>query len=583
MTHLSPETVEFLNCLYRSSKGVEVNLADALMLYRESLGKAKERFLVMEQVTVSEEEKTLFSNARFLLDKREELLKDLKESKFDTARFSDITKTEFDLQAALNEVRSAREKAHFSPIAQINGFLLVAWAHLHQEGPFEVVNDYFPVMSRFLGALEKDFKSSIPYLNEEVVGGFSFGFAAASEAQKEIEQFLATRDKDALGNACYKLKEGAQILNHYIDWQKQKVDKLWQQFSRFSIPVIGPDLQILLEDGKEGRTDNWAHKVELVEVASMKELLEFWNDAGPHLFINHSRKQELLDAIDNALIRTQKSLLALRELTTDSLKDYEDALVELSGLFASLEGETIKWPALIGTGGELLGETVKGIYYGSLPDFTIEEIIKYLRSSPFMSYQEEAVAFFESYLQEWDKEYLLQGLEKLLVSMPQKEEIKEEAASSIPCTFCGTANEPARTFCSKCNARLMLKKAVWYEEKAAKEPEASPSIVDLPLPLTAEPLVRLLRKVESQECSDDEAAALLNSLASMIRQTREQLRNDKAIDDAQREKMASILEEISSAASEATSFLASHDAAALRRALARISRASIEAKALEKE
>jgi hypothetical protein len=583
MIHLSPETVEFLNCLYRSSKGIDIDLRDALSLYREAIGKSKERFRLMEQVTVSEEEKTLFSNASFLFDKREELLRELEKSEFDTARFSEITTLEFDLHEALKAVHGAREKAQFSPIPEINGFLLVAWAYLHNEGPFDVIRDYFPTLSGFFAAMEEDFKNDAPYLKKDAAEGFSFGFAAVRQGIDEITRFLSTSDRDLLGTACYKIKEGADILSYYVDGKKQKIDRLWQQFSRFTIPLVGPDLQILLEDAKEGRTEEWPHKVEMIEIASMTGLMEFWKGAGQHLFINPSKKQALVSNIDRALARTQNALGALKKLTDETVRDYEDALEDLSRLFSSLEGETLKWPSLIGTGGELLGETIKGIYYDSLPDFTLEEIIRYLRSSPFMSYQEDAVASFEAYLQDWDKEHLLQGLEKLLSSMPHGEEIKEEASSMIPCTFCGVANEPSRTFCSGCNARLMLKTALLFEENAKEEPTAPIFISDLPLPLTAEPLVRLLRKAETDECGSEEAAALIDAFTATIRETLEQLRNDKSLDNESKEKMASIMAEFSQAAEEASAFVASRDPAVLRQALGRISRASIEAKSLEKE
>lgn len=572
---LPPQTVNFINAVYRSKKGVEVDLKEVLEGYRKFIALTNDWFETRKQIAISGDEPVMISNTQYLVTKREEDLGKLEASGYDTESFENYIKTEFELAESLTRLSAEREKQRVSPVPVANDFLIAAWAHINKGASLDVARGYMTLLKLYLENLEEDYGRISHALKPEVNEEFSLAFDVTKQAVKKIEETLKKEDSKELDTFCEQLKGGFNLLNYYLEWQKNQDEKLTQQYSRFKIPFIAHDLEILLSDAKEGRTGEWSDKVQLIQQAAMPELEAFWEQTHRQIFVKPSVKTEIVEKINDELGRLKTSLNSLAELTPEHLSTYEGSLENLSSLFQNLDQHTLRWNNLIGTGGELLGECVKGIYYGTLPDFSLRDITNYLRTSPLVSYFEDGIADLETYLEDFQKEHLLWGLEKLMATIPQKAEEAGGAAATLLCPYCGTSNLSAQSYCSKCNARLMFKGAMIMESDAPDSSAASINIMDLPLPSTAEPLVRLLHHVETGEYTAEEAEGLINNFISSLNQTASITKGDKLLSKEQQEKTGAILADFGTAAKEAQQFLESFDPDALRRALKKVSEASL--------
>ncbi len=576
--HLPPETVYFINSLTRSMKGFDLNIADALQIYRNFHVNVQRWLDNKSLVILSAEENTVLSNMHFIMGKRLELLNKLESSAPDQAFFEELIKFEFELADSLTDFNSMREKAEISPIRVVNDFLMVGWAHIHKEATFESVAAIFPLFKEYLKNFEEEYHALEHTLKEEVKKEFAFGFQITHQGVAEVEEFITTYDKNLLEWGCNKIREGFGILNYFNEWKRDRDLQLFEQYSRFRIPLIGHELEILLREAEEAHTADWEEKVSIIVISSLPRLEDFWNNAKEKLFVKPSRKEELTMRIDNGLEELRASLIELRNLTTENLQRYERILDELSSTFMELDEATLRCINMVGTGGELLVDATKGVYYGTLPDFILDEMLKFFKSSPQASYQEEVIGFLDAYLTEWDSEYLLMALEKFIETLPPAAEAALLEESTIPCTFCGTANEQSSSFCKSCNARLMLKKAIAFEHESKPVETAAPkNILELPLPPTAEPLVRLLKAVEEGSCTPELAASQIGTFKTYVSKTLEKLKNDKNTPNEAMEKLSAIMEEFVEASGECDEFLREYDPAILRRALKKISDASVKA------
>lgn len=583
VVHLPSETVEFINSLTRSMKGHDVNLADALQIYLNFHVNVQRWLDNKSLVILNDEESRVLSNMHFVMGKRLELLNKLENTAPDQAFFEELIKFEFELADSLTTFSSIREKGVISPIPVVNDFLMTGWAHINKEASFETVEAIFPLFKEYLKNFEEEYNDLAHTLKEEVRKEVAFGFQITHQGAAEVEEFMTKRDKNLLECGCDKIREGFGILNYLNEWKRERDLRLFEQYNRFRIPLVGHEMEILLIEAQEGQTSQWAEKVGIIAISSLPRLVDFWNNAKEKLFVKPSRKGELTERIDKGLDELRLSLIDLQNLTAETLQRYEHILQELSSAFTELDDATLRWGDMVGTGGELLVEATKGVYYNTLPDFTLEEMLKFFKSSPQASYQEEVIRYLDSYLAEWEAEYLLMALEKFIETMPAPVEAAapvEEA--TIPCTFCGTANEHSRSFCKSCNAKLILKQAIAYENES-KPVEASvpQNILDLPLPPTAEPLVRLMKAVEDGNCTPEFAAEQIGRFRTYISKTQEQLKNDKNTPKEALDKLSTIMEEFSEASLEFDDFLQEYDGEILRRILKKISDASVKAQNVE--
>jgi hypothetical protein len=584
IVHLPSETVDFINSVTRSMKGIDVNLADAVQIYRDTHN-AVQRWLDNKSLVIlSEEENRVLSIMHFVLGKRLELLNRLENTAPDQAAFEELIKIEFELADNLTTFSSLREKGVISPIPVVNDFLMAAWAHINKETTYETVASIFALLQQYLKNFTDEYNSVVHTLRAEVGQEFATGFRIVYEGMTEVDEFMRTRRKDILDQGCDKIKEGFGILNYFNEWKRDRDLQLFEQFNRFRIPLIGHELEILIREAQEGKTDQWAEKVGIIAISSLPRLEDFWVNAREKLFVRPSRKCEIVGRIDRGLEELRASLIELQKLTAESLQRYEGIIAELSSAFTELDEITLRWgETVVGTGGELLVEATKGAYYGTLPDFILEEMLKFFKSSPQASYQEEVIGCLESYLSEWDHEYLLMALEKFIDTLPPPAApAAQEEESTIPCTFCGTANEKSRSFCKSCNAKLMLKQAMTYETESRPIDAAIPqNVLELPLPPTAEPLVRLMKVVDDGSCTPEFAAAQVGTFRTYVSKTQEQMNSDKNTPKEALDRLSPILEEFAQASQECDEFLQSLDGEILRRILKKISDASVKAQNVE--
>ncbi|MDQ7822092.1 MAG: hypothetical protein RDV48_04790 [Candidatus Eremiobacteraeota bacterium] len=575
---IPPESALFLNRLTAVKGGEELDLIEEIKHYR-----------VFHQFTLqwlqgksalTDEEQTRLSNALYLLQRREELLNEIETRGLDDGLYDELRKIEFEIADTFTALTQEREKSPISPIPAVNELLMSTWASIHREAPLERVKEALDVANGYLRNLEGDYNAIAHTFKEEVKHEFALGFEVTKTALADIGSALLSGDRAALEGPSGRLKEGSGLLNYYLEWQQSQEEKLLTQFNRFNIPFIGPDLQILLEEMREGNYSE--EKLLLIKEFSLPKLLQFWEATNERLFIKPSQKLELLEKMDEALQALQAAFESLKENTGASIDHYEECLQKLSSLFTAIDHETLHWNSLIGTGGELLGEAIKNVYYGTLPDFALEEVIGYFKYTPQVSYLEEGIAQLEAYFQDHNRERLLHGLEHILAVLPGKEEEADSQVSTIPCAYCGTANEPARAFCSKCNARLMFKEAIILDQDQEKEgvEEKPVNLMELPLPATAEPLIRLVNTIEKGTVNDEDAKSYLYSFRNLVENAKKEIAADKSLPPEGKEKMKALMEVFSEAAAEAIQYLSSHDSAVIHRALRKISEASVNARRL---
>jgi len=577
---MPPQSAEFLNTVLRKIRGIDCDLPGALESYASFCRASASWLEQRKKLCITEEEETIISNIQFLLQKRDELFSELGEKEPDAAFLDSLGKLEFEIADALTGLNGRDERSRVSPVAAVNDFLLSAWVHLNRQGDVEHVRTYFGFIKENIAFLKDDFTANFHRLKEEARREIEKGFVIMEEGARMVEEYLGGGDSSLLDMGCSNVKEGGRLINYYVEWRNSAGERLAAQYNRFSIPFIGADLQILLDEGKENHDNDWAEKVEAVESVSLPRLTTFWNDTESALFVKPSAKAQLAPAINEQLERLGSVMADLKNFSEEGLRSYEEILVSLSSLFSELDRETLRWGHALGTQGEMLGEAVKGLYYGTLPDFVADDLVRHFRSSPMASYQEETITALEAYLESGNREQLLWALEKFLELLPDDTGKDQGGGLTIPCTFCGTPNEPTRTSCSSCHARLVFRETLLLDDQETVK-EKPFELFELPLPAAAGPLVQLLHAAEKGECSQEYAAALLEAFSRKVEEAETGTRTDKSLPEATKKEMSAIVEVLKEGDAEARKFLATSDISALQSALRIVSEGSLRVRELK--
>jgi hypothetical protein len=574
VTYLPGETVQFLNAFYR----YEAIGHDAFMAFQEQYrgfcATARAWLERRKELSLSDEENVLIENISYLFERRDELRAASAVSRGDLRLLGKLAKVEADTAQSLKSLNDMREQARLLPVEMANDFLLAAWTHLHRQTPYAVLSEYYSMLSGYHERLLRDYCAHAALLRPEVTEQFRYAFELAGHGLHDVYSYLASGERALLEAGASRVKDAYGLLHHYLEWKKESDEKLRSELAPYAVPQLAPDFQMLLEEACAGRLDSWAEKVDFVRSDPLEKLLHFWQQARERLFVKPSKKEVLVVSMDGWLAELERRLMALRSYSPEAAGAYEESLHALLQVMGALDHETIRWNHLHFPLVEPLGEMVRGIYYGILPDMNVDELLLALKGeNPLRSFFDEARVFLEEFQQGGDREQLLSGLEKFLDALPDREEVAAEATTQIPCPCCGTLNDASRTGCHFCGTRFS------GSSQSLNVTQLAGHAMDpffMPLPPAAEPLVRLLKQAERGQCTPDSAVSLLDEYTRSVDATEVQFQKDKSLPAQFRESMADVLQSLREADQEARSFLDSHDPAVLRRALVKISAAAVQ-------
>lgn len=267
---------------------------------------------------------------------------------------------------------------------------------------------------------------------------------------------LGADETKAIEESLSQVHAGASLVQYLLDWDRKEMDLLAQRFQRFNIPVIGPQLESELEASRTAPRGRWSGPAKVTLEISLPRLEAFWERILPGLLVPPEARDQLVAGVDEGIAQLYA---AYEQIFDEEVSDQEategleQAMLAASAAFTSIEQAAISADGFRETLSGAYIEAAQGILIGSVPDATLQSM---LRGDPPLGGPPVAAAF-QAYLRSGSPQELCRAVLLMVESVPRQ----EAPASELLCTFCGQASPVEASLCIGCGARLGFSGRAW--------------------------------------------------------------------------------------------------------------------------
>lgn len=438
IVHLPPAMVGLLNALRDGEADVESRLEEF-----HSERQAARRWLEFHGAFSldAEDEKDL-ENIAYLFEQVDEALDDL-----DLER---LLPPLYQAMALMERVNKRREQPHFSPQPAVNDFIMAAAAYLQGRGQKRGVLERLPMLEQSYQNLRQLYRLRKDELKSEVRPELEIGLRHLKGGLEEARAALEANDHHGLHDSLARLSGGARILDHLLEWDRQDRQRYQARYRRYNIPLVGPDLELALETGRQVAREDWGRGVRNLVDIVLPRLFGFWNQVR-WLLVLPMEQRGLLEEIDLGLERLEDAVgrLMVSDITAEeALGEYAAACESLHHLFSSLECTALRGDRYAGTPAGAYWQVGTGLLAGSVPLVALEELLQ--RSPPSAEWGEVG-QLMSQFLQRPDLELIREALCLLSELVPESEP-EGSVPDSWSCGFCGFVNPLGQHPCRRCGA-----------------------------------------------------------------------------------------------------------------------------------
>ncbi len=438
IVHLPPAMVGLLNAL----RGREADLETRLEEFRSERQAAGRWLEFHGAFSLDAEDEKDLENIAYLFEQVDEALDDLDLERLLPPLYQTV--------ALMERVNKRRERPHFSPQPAVNDFIMAAAAYLQGRGQKRGVLERLPVLEESYQNLRQLYRLRKEELKSEVRPELETGLRHLKRGLDEARAALEADDRDGLHDSLTPLSGGARIMDHLLEWELQDRQRYQARYRRYNIPLVGSDLELALETGRQVAREDWRRGIRHLVDSVLPRLFGFWNQVR-WLLVLPMEQRGLLEEIDVGLERLENAVgqLTQSDITAEeALGEYAAACEGLHHLFSSLESRALRGDRYAGTPAGAYWQIGTGLLAGSVPLVALEEL---LSSSPPSPEWGEVGELMAQFLERPDLELVREALCLLSELVPEPEP-DGSAPDSWSCGFCGFVNPLGQHPCRRCGA-----------------------------------------------------------------------------------------------------------------------------------
>lgn len=450
LRHLPPTVVPYLNAL--SHKGSDHR--EELDGFLAAVQQMTDWWEFQRGFTLDEDEESKFENLRVLHE-------ELREAIYLPTKQEQLDRLVPDLYQAIgfmDSINHRREAPHFSPQPAVNDFLMCGAAWLKGRADNDAVSQRLERLQAYAGVLRHAFIGVKSRLLPEAVESLEVGLNHFRQGLESVQLENPEQFQDALAS----IKEGSDILQFLIDWQRQDVQRQSQASSRFLIPVAGPSFQEALEQARTLPREQWRRGIKFLDTVAMPQLESTWARMRTSIFWEPNQRLEIWEEVQLSIedVRAAVADLANEELTPDqALDNLENALETLAAAFAQARENSLSHQHLQGTQPGYYIEAILGGLNQTLPFLAFPELF---HSSPPPEEWKPVVRHILDFGTDLEPDHLYRAGYLLLQKFPPPPPA-EEIPEGWTCPNCGHHNNSG-TRCSQCHiapVSLSISAEVW--------------------------------------------------------------------------------------------------------------------------
>ncbi|MFN8608942.1 MAG: hypothetical protein U0931_15520 [Vulcanimicrobiota bacterium] len=347
-----------------------------------------------------------------------------------------------------------RDSANFSAQPAVNDLILACAAWTEGKAASQAVSIRLSRAGQYFSNLAKAYALERSQLRAEAAQAFDQGLELLALAHREVGQKLA--EGCDLRPALRGLREGAEVMQLFLDWQRERPETHCQ---RWNLPVIGGRLETSLKALDEESADpGWTALVwqELLE-NQWPRLDHFWARGRFRVYLQAEERRRVLAEIDEGLLELQAALQSQDRPLLEEILDF------LSENFQFIHDNVLPSRHLqssdLGDLLEVLVQTLQGL----VPIQTLETLLQdgpdslsCFRNPRHTQKLAQPNRLIVQYCASGDDEFLHQAILSLLASSPPRPEPK--IPNSWTCPFCLNPNPLGQRQCQNCS---QLPRRVW--------------------------------------------------------------------------------------------------------------------------
>lgn len=442
LTHLPPTFVPYLNALSLNSgdpglerENFEAALDDLAGWLRWESG-----------YTLDDEESGHFENLQLL---HQGLLESLEEE--DRQKQLDaLVPPLYQAVALMDKINARRERPHYSAQPAVNDFLMCGAAYLQKRASAEAVEARLERLEDYVKVLRHAYKGARVRFLPEVSEALDTGF---EHLKKGMEQAAATLEAggDAFQDSLATIKEGAEVMQNLIDWQREDERRLAERNQRFAIPRVGPFLQSTLDMGRGMPRAQWRRGVKHLLETVIPSLEDYWARGQLKVFIQPEVRADLLAHIDEGIEELKVCIEALADddvPAEEAVENCEAALQQLSDAFEAAQEASLSFSHLRGTMAGAYLDAMLGAINHTVPILAFTELFH--ETNPPEDWN-PVVAEMIEFGRDGNPDHLFKAGFLLISRYPPPPEA-DSHPENWPCPFCGHVNPVGQPKCSACHS-----------------------------------------------------------------------------------------------------------------------------------
>lgn len=442
MTHLPPTFVPYLNALSLNSGDPTAEREGFLSALDDLAG-----WLQWESgYTLDDEESGHFENLQILhqglmttleVDDRQKQLDELVPPLYQTV-------------ALMDKINARRERPHYSAQPAVNDFLMCGAAYLQKRATAEAVEARLGRLEDYVKVLRHAYKGAQVRFLPEVSQALDTGFEHLKNGMKQAADTLDAGG-DPFQDSLATIKEGAEVMQNLIDWQREDERRLAERNRRFAIPLVGPFLQSTLDMGRGMPRAQWRRGVKHMLETVIPSLEDYWARGQLKVLIRPDARAELLQNIEEGIEELKACIEALADdevPAEEAVENCESALQILSDAFEAAQEASLSFAHLRGTMAGAYIDAILGAVNNTVPILAFSELFH--ESNPPDDWN-PVVAEMLEFGRDGNTDHLFKA-GFLLVSKYPPPPDAESHPQNWPCPFCGHINPVGQQKCAGCHS-----------------------------------------------------------------------------------------------------------------------------------
>ena len=294
--YIPPGFVPFLDALALP----DVDPAEHLQQFKSELTAMQGWYDYNSTHSLDDEEADLLENLRFLVGEMQWAIdnEDLSKKK---ALLEKLVPNLYQAISVMEQINLKREKAAYSKIPALNDLLIAGACYLMGRGELEAIDFRMEPADLAYQNLRRQLRYSFQRLKPEIGESFRVGVEHLSHGLDELDDAVGKEDRAAIQAGLAQIKDGSDILEHFVSWYQNDQVRLAAQNTTFSIPVLGPTLELNLDAAKKFAKDTWGRGLKTLYEDNLPEFFAFWERAQKQIFVSAQEREELVSRVEEAL------------------------------------------------------------------------------------------------------------------------------------------------------------------------------------------------------------------------------------------------------------------------------------------